>query len=351
MSITMRDLPQHEERSLVTRETARVPSSILGRAAALLYAVIWRYVRQTRKRVARGQKRVGALVKHRGPRPLQKVFVRAQRIGPAYGLLYGGWTLATAATTLATAATQRLADRLRTMEGDRGVLGPFLRDYSDNTVGANRRVWTAWDWSRRGEEWNQSEEWKQSLIDEVLRPYMPYQGRIIEIGPGGGRWSEALLEHARQLILVDVTERALEVCRERFGDVPTLKYVLTSGTDVPGIADADVDAVWSFDVFVHIAPRDIDEYLREIRRVLAPGGVAVIHHHGRASKKGPDGWRSPMTARLFASLAIKHGFILERQFDTWGNGFGVRRHAPPPEGEQRPPENRDLISVLRAPES
>lgn len=302
-----------------------------------------RHVRRVRKGLDRARKGVDGLIKDHAPRPVQKAFVRARGAGPVYGLLYGCWAL----TSL---ASQRLADRLISMEGERGVLGPFLRDYDQHTVRDNRTTWTEWDWRRRGEEWSQSEEWKRSLIEHVLRPYMPRQGAIVEIGPGGGRWSEALLELARELILVDVTERALEVCRERFGALPNLRYVLTSGSDIPDVADHSADAVWSFDAFVHIAPRDIDDYLKEIDRVLRPGGVAVIHHSGRALRKSPHGWRSPMTARLFGNLARKHGLNVERQFDTWGDGYGVRNDAVRPPEEERFPQNGDLLSVLRAPE-
>lgn len=57
-----------------------------------------------------------------------------------------------------------------------------------------------------------------------------------------------------------------------------IEYVLSSGNDIPGVADASVDAVWSFDVFGHIAPGDQAAYLSEVARVLTEGGVAIIHH-------------------------------------------------------------------------
>jgi ubiquinone/menaquinone biosynthesis C-methylase UbiE len=121
---------------------------------------------------------------------------------------------------------------------------------------------------------------------------------------------------------VDVSERPLELCRERFGNNGHIRYLLTSGSEMPGVVDNSIDAVWSFDVFVHLAPGDQASYLKEISRVLSPGGVAAIHHaDGRNRGRLPSrrGWRSPMSRNLFAALATESGLQVERQFDSWGS--------------------------------
>lgn len=144
---------------------------------------------------------------------------------------------------------------------------------------------------------------------------------VLEIGPGGGRWSQALVERALRLVLVDVSERPLQLCRERFNGDARVQYILSSGSDLPGVEDASIDAVWSFDVFVHVAPRDQAEYLEEIARVLTPGGTAVLHHsdgRNRGQLSSRHGWRSPMSRGLFAELAIERGLQVERQLDSWG---------------------------------
>ena len=74
-------------------------------------------------------------------------------------------------------------------------------------------------------------------------------------------------------------------------------------------------------MFVHIAPLDQKSYLAELARVLVVGGVAVIHHaDGRNRGLAPSrqGWRSPMSRALFASLADQAGFAVESQLDSWG---------------------------------
>jgi ubiquinone/menaquinone biosynthesis C-methylase UbiE len=232
----------------------------------------------------------------------------ARRLGPGY--------VAVAAARL---GAYRLAERLEqvllAIEGRRGVMGPAHERHADHSAARNREVWTLYDWQTKGEEWSASEEWKQALVAEVLEPNVPEGGTILEIGPGAGRWSVFLRDRAAKLIVVDVSERALELTRERLGPDGEVEYLQSSGSTLPGVPDGTVDAVWSFDVFVHIAPRDVAGYLGEVARVVRPGGTAVIHHSG---ERDPRFWRSPMSSALFATLAHEHGLEVLRQFSTWG---------------------------------
>jgi SAM-dependent methyltransferase len=210
-------------------------------------------------------------------------------------------------------------DRLLVREQRRRVLGPAHRYWRGPAD--HRRYWSTYDWSGRGDEWNASPEWKQSLVEDVLARWIPESMDVLEIGPGAGRWSEVLSDRASRLTLVDVSEGPLALCRERFAGNDRIHYVLSCGNDLPGVADGSIDAVWSFDVFVHVAPRDLAVYLQEIARVLVPGGVAVIHHSdGRNRGELPSraGWRSPMSRGLFAALAAECGLLVECQFDSWG---------------------------------
>jgi ubiquinone/menaquinone biosynthesis C-methylase UbiE len=220
-------------------------------------------------------------------------------------------------------AAWTIEDRRLVAEQRHRVLGRAHSSWGGNSARSNRDWWNRYDWAGGGEEWSASAEWKQALIDDVLLARIPDGGVVLEIGPGAARWSSVLHTRARQLILVDVSERPLTLCRERFADAANVEYVLSSGNDLPGVGSSSVDAIWSFDVFVHVAPVDQAGYLAEIARVLTPGGVAVIHHaDGRNLGDQPSrsGWRAPMSRNLFATLADQHGLTVEAQIDSWGAG-------------------------------
>jgi ubiquinone/menaquinone biosynthesis C-methylase UbiE len=100
-----------------------------------------------------------------------------------------------------------------------------------------------------------------------------------------------------------------------------VEYVRSRGSDLAPVADGSIDAVWSFDVLVHVAPLDQASYLGEIARVLSPGGVAVLHHsdgRNRGLLPSRQGWRAPMSRELFGALARDRGLRVERQLDSWG---------------------------------
>jgi SAM-dependent methyltransferase len=239
---------------------------------------------------------------------------RAKAFGPRYAAAH-------AAMRAARRLAQRSEDALLEVEGRRGVLGPAHQAWSDNSTDRNRDLWEGWDWSTRGEEWTASEEWKQGLVDDVLLRVIPAGGTVVEIGPGAGRWSEHLVARADRLIGVDLAQAPFDALAERLGS--KAERVIGDGRSLPGIADDTVDAVWSFDVFVHVAPVDQATYLAEIARVLVPGGVAAIHHadgRNRGSAPSRAGWRAPMSARLFAALARERGLEVTEQIRSWSGG-------------------------------
>ncbi len=203
-----------------------------------------------------------------------------------------------------------------------------------NTPAAAADIWDLLPWEKEGgEEWTVSAEWKKSLVDEVLRKYIKPGTAVLEIGPGAGRWTEILQPLARELFAVDVSAKALDQCKKRLSSATNVKFFLNRNASLGFIPDKTIDAIWSFDVFVHINAENTDRYLSEFKRVLVPGGIAAIHHPKDGGMHG--GWRSRMTARLFTDLLEKRGLTLVRRFDSWGeNGrFNLSRY-------------RDCISVV-----
>jgi ubiquinone/menaquinone biosynthesis C-methylase UbiE len=185
-----------------------------------------------------------------------------------------------------------------------------------NTPEHMRQVWTEWDWSQGGEEWNLGQDWRRSVVEDLMLANAGTNPVTIEIGPGGGRWSTALQAASSKLILVDLTELSMELCREKLAGADNVEYRITDGSRLPDVADGSVDFIWSFDVFVHISPADQQGYMAEFARVMRPGAKAIIHHAGLGGVNG--NMRSAMTSGMFAELVHASGLKLVQQFERWG---------------------------------
>ena len=189
-----------------------------------------------------------------------------------------------------------------------------------------------WDkdhaWPEHGDEWNRQAaacgidypQWKASLVAHLIAPHVGPATHVLEIAPGHGRWTEYLIARAGRVTAVDLSPSCIDYCRQRFAGAANVDYHVTDGTSLP--PDAQVDFVWSFDAFVHMDRDVIASYLREIARVLKPGGAAIVHHSNVAdfethTQAKAEGWRAPMTAALFAELARDAGLAVEDQFVHW----------------------------------
>jgi SAM-dependent methyltransferase len=147
-------------------------------------------------------------------------------------------------------------------------------------------------------------------------PYVSPEKVCLEIGPGGGRWTQFLVP-AKELILVDLNPEFFDYLRQRFPEaVSRMRFYETSGYELGGVADASVDFVFSFGTFVHIEPEGIDTYLGELHRVLRPGGIAALQY---ADKTKWPAARNPnfsnMTPDRMEALAAGRAFTL-RAHDT-----------------------------------
>jgi SAM-dependent methyltransferase len=147
-----------------------------------------------------------------------------------------------------------------------------------------------------GEVWNnprtigldveRAEDVVPYLDREVFAPFLGTPEVVVEIGPGGGRFTEVLLPKCRTLHAVDTSPLMIEALRERFGDDERLVYHVAGGEGLDMLGDACADAAFSYGVFVHLQHWDIYNYLAEVARVLRPGGKAIIQHSNTFSELG-----------------------------------------------------------------
>jgi ubiquinone/menaquinone biosynthesis C-methylase UbiE len=128
-----------------------------------------------------------------------------------------------------------------------------------------------------GDEWGSSTE-SQKLFDEFLRPRLTPQSVVLEVGPGGGKYTMMAAPLVARVVAVDVALEMLRLTCKRAAAAgqPRVHCMKIGGLDLGMLRDASVDVAFSFDVLVHLDPEDSYAYLQEFRRVLRPGGVGAV---------------------------------------------------------------------------
>jgi ubiquinone/menaquinone biosynthesis C-methylase UbiE len=96
--------------------------------------------------------------------------------------------------------------------------------------------------------------------------------RALEIGCGTGIFLEKVASSGARLVGLDLSEDLLAKARARLGAVPNVALHRGNAEHLP-YAHASFDAVYGSSVLHHL---DLDRALREVLRVLRPGGLCAF---------------------------------------------------------------------------
>lgn len=143
-----------------------------------------------------------------------------------------------------------------------------------------------WDWSDAGEGWSgwwgdTPALWYGAILPRI-NAFVP-TGTILEIAPGYGRWTNYLKDLCDRLVAVDLTQRCVDHCRERFSQCTNVEFHVNDGRTLGMIDDESVDFAFSFDSLVHVDEEVLASYLHELRTKLRPNGVGIFHHSNLGS--------------------------------------------------------------------
>jgi cyclopropane fatty-acyl-phospholipid synthase-like methyltransferase len=145
---------------------------------------------------------------------------------------------------------------------------------------------------------------------------------VLEIGTGAGALLHTLVERGCRMQGVEVNDELIAEGQRWFGALPIQKV---SGVALP-FPDASFDVVMSFDVFEHIP--DTDAHLREVRRVLRPGGSYLVQTPNKWTNVVFETIRWKSFTRFRADHCSLHTLAeLRSRFSR--HGFDVTAHDVP----------------------
>lgn len=124
----------------------------------------------------------------------------------------------------------------------------------------------------------------KQYIDKLERAIvshaLPGGGSVVEIGAGFGRLTPCYVEKYKRVHFVEPASNLRAAAREAFGD--DIEYHEASAEHLP-FADSSIDAALMVRVFHHLG--DPEAALREIHRILVPGGVLVFNFSNKRNAK------------------------------------------------------------------
>lgn len=111
------------------------------------------------------------------------------------------------------------------------------------------------------------------VVDVGISPFIAENKTVLEIGSGGGTFTNFLINKCKHLTAIDVIKKP-----DQFNDFADFTYheLTDKSFDCAPIKSRSMDFVFSYNVFCHLSNDAVKAYLKSIHRVLKKGGNAVF---------------------------------------------------------------------------
>jgi SAM-dependent methyltransferase len=142
-----------------------------------------------------------------------------------------------------------------------------------------REDWTEEEFYRSGETTLEQE----ILTDmyNICQGKAPGEMRVLEIGCGAGRVTRALAGVFGEVYAVDVSGEMVAQARRGLAERPNAYVYQNNGADLSVLGGREFDFAFSTCVFHHIGNLQvIENYVREVHRLLRPGGLFKFEVQG-----------------------------------------------------------------------
>jgi ubiquinone/menaquinone biosynthesis C-methylase UbiE len=164
------------------------------------------------------------------------------------------------------------------------------------------------------------EELKRKPFDrEVLDSFadsLRGQGKVCEIGCGPGQIARYLLDRGVNMRGIDLSDEMVKCARRLNPDISFEQGDMLA----LNFKDASFAGLVSFYAVIHLKRPDMTRALKEMRRVLQPGGKLLVSFHGGAGELHRDEWYGQpvsidvtlMTSEEMAHFLAAAGLAVEK---------------------------------------
>ena len=176
------------------------------------------------------------------------------------------------------------------------------------------------DPEKQNRQWNREEFFAsgRNEINVVLK-YLAEMGlsldwttSALDFGCGVGRLTQAMAGHFCECWGVDISPTMVRLAKEFSREIPQCRFLLNESERLENLQDNYFGFIYTSIVLQHIAEKYALEYIRELMRVLKPGGVLVFQI--------PDNLRLGLVKKLRVRLALRAR--MQTAFGMKQNGSG-----------------------------
>jgi SAM-dependent methyltransferase len=180
-------------------------------------------------------------------------------------------------------------------------------------VATGQTWWSDEDFFRSGQL--EINEIVLSDLEDICKGRDAAEMRVLEIGCGAGRMTEALSRIFGKVDAVDISSEMLAQAQSALAGRRNIQFHLNNGVDLSMLADESFDFALSVIVFQHI-PRKavVENYISETWRVLRPHSLFKFQVQGVAiPEQLADTWVGVgFSEGEIASCASKSGFRIQK---------------------------------------
>ena len=177
-----------------------------------------------------------------------------------------------------------------------------------------RKEWDLESFIASGEE-----DFERLVIPILARCNLPAAGKyMLELGCGAGRMTASFAKRFKCVYAFDLSFEMLSRARQVHTAEKNILWLLGNGADLSCVASDSMDFVFSYLVLQHLPEAALTfQYIREMLRVLRPGGVFLFQFNG-----GLDptmNWRGRLAWGITDALwAVRPGMLSRTAATAFG---------------------------------
>ncbi len=160
------------------------------------------------------------------------------------------------------------------------------RDFWDRQASTPEAAISAVDGSQSEDVVRHTGRWSAAQVRAALA--VGPADEVLELGCGIGRIGRELAPHCAQWTGVDISGNMLRHAAARMSGLDNAHFHRLERSSLEMLGDDTIDKAYSIAVFCHMDKEDLYLYLRELARVVRPGGMVFVETWNLAH---PVGWR------------------------------------------------------------